>query len=582
MDEPNCVSPYDYINYTICYTPVDCEHTGIQVIDHLPGEVDFVEADPNTGVYDPCNHTYTWFLGDITGGDPNCLELIVQVNRHARPLEQIVNKVKAKSDTSFVLVTEGTLVCLCGDYGQVIYVDASVSVPEPNGSTWQTAYKYLQDALAAALPCDEIWVADGEYKPSDPNAFQIGHSVSIYGGFEGLDGGEENRYERNWFLNETILNGYVGEIKSDYVVSITDANTFSVLDGFTITGGGIAGVYCKECSPTIQHNKITASGAGIYCFKSEQPVIKNNWLTKNNYGLHFDSPFDIAVVRNNTIANNNDIGIYLESGIEPQISNCIFAGHPEESDLVGCYPTYSYMEYPTVLDPKGTWPIGEGNIDGDPNYPPFVEGVDNYHLEVGSACINAGDPNGDYAGERDIDKHFRVLDGDGVDGKRVDMGADEYCDEGEENSADFNADGIVDTSDLVEMASAWLINDSDPCWATKYDKYDLYEDGVIDYIDFANFGQEWLWVACWKTPDIPIEMMMGTGGGESMLISEPAAEQQVSETQPEPSVAEQIEMVKRCLQFWYRQDVREGIEDEAAWLRVVTSLEEMLEELQGG
>ena len=87
---------------------------------------------------------------------------------------------------------------------------------------------------------------------------------------------------------------------------------------------------------------------------------------------------------------------------------------------------------------------------------------------------------------------------------------------------------------------------------------------------------------------IPImEMMMGAGGGmdgmagaESMLISEPAAEQQVSETQPEPSVDEQIEMVKECLEFWYRQDVREGIEDEDAWLRVVTSLEEMLKELQ--
>ena len=82
-------------------------------------------------------------------------------------------------------------------------------------------------------------------------------------------------------------------------------------------------------------------------------------------------------------------------------------------------------------------------------------------------------------------------------------------------------------------------------------------------------------------------MMMGMGGGmdkmmggESMLISEPAAEQQVSETPSEPSVAERIEMAKRCLQFWYREDVREGIKDKDAWLRVVTSLEEMLKELQ--
>ena len=79
-----------------------------------------------------------------------------------------------------------------------------------------------------------------------------------------------------------------------------------------------------------------------------------------------------------------------------------------------------------------------------------------------------------------------------------------------------------------------------------------------------------------------MEMMMGMGGGwysGSMLMTEtePTESQQ---SYSEPSVAEQIEMVKRCLEFWYRQDVREGIEDKDAWLRVVTSLEEMLKELQ--
>ncbi|HIJ71768.1 MAG TPA: DUF11 domain-containing protein, partial [Planctomycetes bacterium] len=272
LDEPNCVSPYDYINYTICYTPVDCEHTGLQVIDHLPPELDFVNAIPDTGVYDPCNHTYTWYLGDITGGDPNCLELTVQVNRHARPLEQIVNKVEAASNTSLMIVTEETLVCPCGDYGDIIRVDIDADSSEPNGTSWQTAYKYLQDALKAALPCDEIWVADGEYKQSDPNAFQLGHSVRIYGGFIGGPTGEENRYERNWFDNETILNGQFGEDNADYVVGISDANGFNVVDGFTIKGGVIAGIYCDDVSPIVGHNKITDNGTGIYCNRTKELV----------------------------------------------------------------------------------------------------------------------------------------------------------------------------------------------------------------------------------------------------------------------------------------------------------------------
>jgi len=82
-----------------------------------------------------------------------------------------------------------------------------------------------------------------------------------------------------------------------------------------------------------------------------------------------------------------------------------------------------------------------------------------------------------------------------------------------------------------------------------------------------------------------MEMMMGMGGGmgrmmggESMLISEPAAEQQVSETQPEPSVTEQIEHIKSFLDWFY--EVKDQI-DEEIWLDLTGGLEEMLKELEG-
>jgi len=449
-------------------------------------------------------------------------------------------------------------------------VDASVNVPEPNGSSWEAAFDDLQDALAVALPCDEIWVADGEYKPSDPNAiFQLGNSVHIYGGFRGLDGGEAKRYERNWFVNETILNGQTGEANADYVVSISDANAFSVIDGFTIKGGGTAGIYCDDVSPIIEHNKITDNGTGVYCERTKEPVIKNNWIYRNSCGLYFDDPIDVAIVRNNTVANNDEMGINLADGAGLEISNCIIAGHPEGYDLVGCSAIYSYIDSPAT---------GGGNIDGDPNNPPFLDGDnDNYHLQSDAPCIDKGDPNGSYTGERDIDEQFRVLDG-GVNGKRVDIGADEYCNEGDENDADFNADGIVEALDLAELGGAWLVDDTDPAWDENYDKYDLYDDGTIDYADFAVFAKEWLWIACWKMADIPMmEPMMGMGGGESMLISAPAAEQQVSETQSELSVSEQIEQIKYLLDWLY--EIKDQI-DEDTWLGFVTSLEEMLKDLE--
>ena len=77
-------------------------------------------------------------------------------------------------------------------------------------------------------------------------------------------------------------------------------------------------------------------------------------------------------------------------------------------------------------------------------------------------------------------------------------------------------------------------------------------------------------------------MMMGGGmgrmaGAESMLINEPAAEQQVSETQPEPSVEEQIEQIKELLDWLY--EIKDEV-DEDTWLNLTASLEEMLKELQ--
>ncbi|HLB75271.1 MAG TPA: lamin tail domain-containing protein, partial [Sedimentisphaerales bacterium] len=44
------------------------------------------------------------------------------------------------------------------------YVDADAA-GDNNGSTWQDAFNYLQDALSAARLGDEIWVAQGVYKP---------------------------------------------------------------------------------------------------------------------------------------------------------------------------------------------------------------------------------------------------------------------------------------------------------------------------------------------------------------------------------------------------------------------------------
>jgi len=204
--------------------------------------------------------------------------------------------------------------------------------------------------------------------------------------------------------------------------------------------------------------------------------------------------------------------------------------------------------------------------------------VSDYRLDPCSICIDAGDPEGDYGAERDIDKHFRVLDGDGDGDQRVDMGADEYCNEGYDNDADFNLDDIVDTLDLIEFAAVWLIDSDDPGWD---DTYDLYPDHVIDYIDFAYFANQWLWMTCEMMQGYEmIEMMMGAAGGDSMILAETTmieTSAQASETLAKPTVEEQIKQIKELLDWL--DEIKDEI-DEATWLNLSGSLEVMLKELE--
>jgi len=75
------------------------------------------------------------------------------------------------------------------EYGP-LYVNASATGLD-NGTSWTDAYTQLQDALSAAISGDEIWVAQGTYKPGDSGAttatFTLKDGVAIYGGFAGTE-----------------------------------------------------------------------------------------------------------------------------------------------------------------------------------------------------------------------------------------------------------------------------------------------------------------------------------------------------------------------------------------------------------
>ncbi len=311
----------------------------------------------------------------------------------------------------------------------------------------------------------------------------------------------------NW---GTVANTIIDGDGSD-VVKFSD-NTGSILTGFTITNGG-NGIYCSGSQVTIEHciikenssNGIYSSSHspvivnsiihhnedhGIYIYNtnsSVQPIIKNNWIHHNGtdgsgYGLYLYSMDSEAIVRNNTIADNNDYGINL-SGTAADINSCIiWNNNSGGANLYGV----SSVDYCCInSDPGGT-----GNITSDP----CLADVDanNLHISPGSPCIDAADPCNNPLDETDIDGEDRVIN------DRVDIGADEFY----WSKTDYNKSGYVDFIDYAMFASSWQTEDANVT---------LDDDNDVDNDDLALFCQDWLWEAPWVGT---YQMMMSMGGGE--------------------------------------------------------------------
>jgi hypothetical protein len=158
-----------------------------------------------------------------------------------------------------------------GDGGDLLLVDDDAP-PRGDGSTWETAYRFLQDALAHAArsgaPVREIRVAAGTYTPDRDESgnvtpgdrqatFVLLDGLTIAGGYAGL--GAPDPDARDIDLYETILSGDLAgddgaceppgrdappqcfAENSYHVVTSRGADRTAELDGLTISGGNADG-----------------------------------------------------------------------------------------------------------------------------------------------------------------------------------------------------------------------------------------------------------------------------------------------------------------------------------------------------
>ncbi|MCH7847246.1 MAG: hypothetical protein IIB53_02675 [Planctomycetes bacterium] len=144
----------------------------------------------------------------------------------------------------------------------VLYVDDDA--PQGgDGTTWGTAYRFLQDALADASGggVTEVRVGQGTYKPdrdeANPSgtgdrevAFQLLDGVALMGSYAGI--GADDPDVRDFELYETILSGdlagddgpgFEGNLENSHnVVRVANLRVGAIvsLDGFIIKGGNAA------------------------------------------------------------------------------------------------------------------------------------------------------------------------------------------------------------------------------------------------------------------------------------------------------------------------------------------------------
>ncbi len=423
--------------------------------------------------------------------------------------------------------------------GGTIYVDTGAGGAN-NGSSWGDAYLYLQDGLAGASGGDDIWVAEGTYKPdantANPSSglrtdtFQLINGVEIYGGFPSGGG------TRDPNANETILSGdiNVSDVNTDnsYHIVVTGSGTdaTAVLDGFTITAGNAngsaphnrgGGMYNDSGSPTVvncifKSNSANDSGGGMFN-NSGSPTVTNCTFSENEaIGLLGKGGGMFNVASNSTVTNctftGNKVigdtgggggGMY-NSFSSPTITNCIFSNNCAVPLGGGGFDPYGGGMYNAASSPtvtnctfSGNWAGSKGGIYNSDSWPTVTNCIfwGNSGTEVYPSSINVTYCNveGGYSGTGNINADPLFV-------RNPDPGTDGELGTGDDDYGDLRLSAgspCIDSGDnnSVPADTADLDNDANTTERTPFDldgKVRFFDDlatadtGVADLPDYPQ------------------------------------------------------------------------------------------------
>lgn len=209
---------------------------------------------------------------------------------------------------------------------RIWYVNANLGTGANDGTSWANAFTGLlglQQALAAAQPGNEVWVAAGVYKPAGPGArgvsFQLLSGVALYGGFVGNETAlDEREIGSNGLMNhETTLSGDIDgtdlpnwtnfENNSIHVVNGTGTDSSATLEGFTIRSGNALTVGGG--------GTVLSRGAGLFN-EPGSPTVRRCLFTEN-------------------YAQSGGAGMSNADGAHPEVSDCAFVHNGSNDDGAG-------------------------------------------------------------------------------------------------------------------------------------------------------------------------------------------------------------------------------------------------------
>ncbi|TDJ54784.1 MAG: hypothetical protein E2O40_06845 [Planctomycetota bacterium] len=214
-----------------------------------------------------------------------------------------------------------------------------------DGQSWDTAYRFLQDALADAVGGTEIRIAEGVYTPDQDESgnvvpgdrwatFPLVLGMSLVGGYSGF--GARYPDVRDIGLYETILSGDLlgddgpgfanNDDNSLHIITASATDGAAVLDGLTIRAGNANGEFQPVCrdrcgggilnlggSPTLiectfEGNAAMSSGGAMYTSQAGNPALT-----------------DCTFVGN--FAGQQGGGMYSRDSSGPSIIGCTFLGN---------------------------------------------------------------------------------------------------------------------------------------------------------------------------------------------------------------------------------------------------------------